>query len=535
LIYDFDELEDGVAIETDICIIGLGVAGLTIAREFLATRIRVAVIESGGLTIESETRELNDGDVSGLPFMGLCEGRARAFGGTSNLWGGQCVPLDSIDFEKRSWVPFSGWPLTKKSLDPYYARAMESLWIPPGEYDKPIWKRFRLPALSFDPALLRIAHTIFIPRHNLGRRYRVEIQSASTIQVVLHANVVKLETDAYGKRMRSAWIRSLSGNCGRVVARAFVLCTGPIENARLLLLPDHLHPQGLGNAAGHVGRFLQDHPVCRCGEIETHEPRVLQDHFNVLYGRSARTLRNGVGSKYLPKLALSEAVQRREQVLNCDGYLMYEYASDSTMQRLRDLALARHMGRRPERRLSRASLIRLGSPTMARDAFRFLIRGLPPASRPDRIYLHAISEQAPNPNSRIVLSDRRDALGFPRATVKWEILDMDRRTILMFGKCVQAEFGRLGLGNVKIAEWLLDSDVRRAQVWDNFHPAGTTRMAACPNDGVVDVNCQVHGVAGLYVAGSSVFPNSGVANPVLTITAMSLRLSDYLKNRLRSR
>jgi choline dehydrogenase-like flavoprotein len=535
MIQDINELGDDTALEADVCIIGLGIAGLSVAREFVDTQTRVVVVESGGLTIEDETSELTQGDVTGLPFKGLQEGRARAFGGTSNLWGGQCVPLDPIDFEQRPWVPFSGWPITRKSLVPYYERAKDQLWIPASEYEDSVWARFGLDPVALDPERLHIAHTIFISRHNLGRRYRTELQNARNIRILLHANAVRLETNDYGTRVMSVGVRSLAGKRGRVSARAFVLCAGTIENARLLLLSDHVNPAGLGNDHDNVGRFLQDHPVCNCAEITTESPRQLQDHFNLLYSAGARTLRHGHGCKYLPKMALSEAVQRREQVLNCLGQLEYEYAPGSAMQALRDLVVALHMGRRPERLLSTVGRVALASPLLASSALRFSTRGLSPAVRPARIYLQAIAEQAPDRDSRVTLGDRRDALGLRKAQVRWQLQDLDWRTIHVFGQTVRTEFARLRLGTVKIVDWLADKDLSQFRAWDNFHQAGTTRMASHAANGVVDKDCMIFGVEGLYVAGNSVFPTSGAANPVLTITAMSLRLVDTLKDRLRSR
>jgi choline dehydrogenase-like flavoprotein len=534
MIHDIHELEDNTALEADVCIIGLGVAGLAIAREFLGTRTRVIVVESGSWAIEAETSELNRGDVAGLPYKGMLEGRARAFGGTSNLWGGQCVPLDPIDFQQRSWVPFSGWPITRESLEPYYERAKDRLWIPADEYDDCVWARFGLDRVDFDPDILHIAHTIFIAKHNLGRRYRAELQSAPNIRVLLHANVTRLETNGYGTRAVSVLMRSLAGKCGRVSARIFVLCAGTIENARLLLLSSQVNPAGLGNDHDNVGRFLQDHPVCNCAEIKTDAPRLLQDHFNLLYSRAARTLRPGHGRKYLPKMALSEAVQRREQVLNCVGQLDYEFASGSPMRAVRDVVVALHMGRRPERLLATMGRVALASPLLASNAFRFLTRGLTPAVRPAGIYLQAISEQAPDRDSRITLNDDPDALGLQKAQVKWRLQDLDWRTFEVFGQAVQSEFARLGLGRVEIADWLVSRDFSQFRAWDNFHQAGTTRMGHRPTEGVVDEDCKIFGVEALYIAGNSVFPTSGSANPVLTIMATSIRLADTLKNRLRS-
>jgi choline dehydrogenase-like flavoprotein len=148
-------------------------------------------------------------------------------------------------------------------------------------------------------------------------------------------------------------------------------------------------------------------------------------------------------------------------------------------------------------------------------------------------------EQAPNPDSRVMLSQQRDALGVPQADLHWQFTELDKRSVATLVDTVNDEFQRLGLGRVTPEAWL--SDASTAWPVDptvsnhpigGFHHMGTTRMAASPQDGVVDDNARVHGIDNLYVAGSSLFPTSGWANPVLTTLALTLRLADHLKAKL---
>src|SRR5216684_6405838 len=129
MIGDFAEFDDGAAVAADICIVGGGAAGITLAREFIGTRFTVLMLEGGGLEAEAETQKLYDSEVVGLPHTGIHEGRARIFGGTTTLWGGQALRLDEFDFTERSWVPYSGWPISREVLDPYYDRAEGVLQI----------------------------------------------------------------------------------------------------------------------------------------------------------------------------------------------------------------------------------------------------------------------------------------------------------------------------------------------------------------------------------------------------------------------
>ncbi|MFC0406618.1 FAD-dependent oxidoreductase [Roseomonas elaeocarpi] len=526
MITDIEQLPDHAVLQADICIVGAGAAGLLIAREFLGTATQVILLESGGLGAEDATQALSAGEVSEGAFRGLQAGRSRVLGGTTTLWGGQCIPLDPIDLAERPWVPFSGWPIGPDELAPFYERAKQHLRIEQDEYDQPVWERFGLGSLVLDRAKLQAVHGVFIRQPDLGRRFREEIRAADNVRVLLHANVRSIETDASGVQVSRVAFCSLGGRRGSVAARRVVLCAGAIENARLLLLSDSKHPNGLGNDRDLVGRFLQDHPCGRTATIETTDPRRLQDRFNLLYGKRAN---------YLPKLALSEAVQREQKVLNCVARLEYEYEADSGMQAVRDLMEAAR-GRRWPKGLG-GTLARLGrgSPALAGDAWRVLAKGLSPAPRPRRIHLEVFSEQTPQPDSRVVLGRGTDALGLRKVLVDWRLDDLTWRTFGVFSRTVRDEFARLGLGEVRLLDWL-DAEVPpRSAVVDSYHPAGTTRMARHAAGGVVDINSQVFGVQGLYVTGSSVFPTSGAANPTFTIAAMALRLAARLKSEIATR
>src|SRR5262245_7244161 len=122
---DFRTLPEGSRVESDICIIGAGAAGITIAREFIGSGQQVCLLESGGFEFEAETQAMYEGENVGLPYYDLDACRLRYFGGTTNHWNGWCRPLGQIDFEARPHVPYSGWPITRTDLDPFYERAHE--------------------------------------------------------------------------------------------------------------------------------------------------------------------------------------------------------------------------------------------------------------------------------------------------------------------------------------------------------------------------------------------------------------------------
>jgi choline dehydrogenase-like flavoprotein len=171
-----------------------------------------------------------------------------------------------------------------------------------------------------------------------------------------------------------------------------------------------------------------------------------------------------------------------------------------------------------------------GLPAAAAAAYRRFALGRSTLARPATIWLQAHAEQSPNPESRVVLARERDALGSNRARVEWRLTDLDRRTVETMAATVDAEFRRLGLAEGELPAWLSDAGSDWAgRCRDSYHHLGTTRMADDPAQGVVDRDCQTHGVSGLYAAGGSVFPTSGFANPTLTIVALALRLADHLR------
>jgi choline dehydrogenase-like flavoprotein len=523
MIKDFRSYANGTHIYADICVIGAGAAGIALAQEFIGSRMRVLLLESGGLDEEADTDLISRGESIGLLHHGLHEGRSRAFGGTTKLWGGQSIHLDDIDFEARSWVPYSGWPITKADLDPFYARAETFLGISE-VYDERVWQKFNIKPPDFDSSKLgykSTVYTVFSSTRDLGKFYRDEFEKSSNVQVLLHANATKIHTNIYASAVKHLDIRTLEGKTGHVTAKVFVLCGGGIENARLLLLSNQTETNGLGNRHDVVGRFFQEHPKAYCGVLETDTPTMLQDTSGLLYKG---------GFQYQPKIPLSAEVQRKHQVLNCITELVYDYDVDSAIGAAREIYRSLKRRRWPkELGRSTGQMIKNLDHVVA-TAYRRYVQGKLTATPPNLIQLHINLEQAPNPLSRVYLSHKRDALGQNQARVDWRLTDLERQTTETMAKTVDAEFSRLGLARLHVADWLVnDSEDWANNFSEAYHHMGTTRMADDPKKGVVNSDCQVHGVAGLYIGGSSVFPASGYANPTLTIVALALRLADHLK------
>ena len=537
MLIDARTLPADETIDTEICIIGGGAAGITLAREFINQPYQVCLLESGGLDYDEVTQSLYSGENVGIPYFPLKESRARYLGGSTNLWGGWSRPLDDIDFEDRPWMPYSGWPITKADLVPYYERAQSACKLGPFEYDYESWKetlnqhqRRQLPFL--DDQLIPYIWQIIPPTHLRFRKaYGVEIEQASNINTYLNASVVEIETNDTARAATRLRVASLDGKRFWVSAKVFILAVGGIENPRLLLASNKAQRDGLGNQHDLVGRFFMEHPYLISGKVQLSSPAALYTQANFRIGETF------MGTA----LALSKAVQEREQILNFSARLLpvqEEWVEAFNSLRFGDRQAKEHKafptiheGHKYKRE---ASVVKnLGKvianfDRVAARAYTKLVQKK--AGACNLCDTHLISEQAPNPDSRITLSTERDHLGLNRVQLDWRLSPIDKYTILRSQQIIAAEFERSGLGQVQIE--LTEDDTSWQSLTGSYHHIGTTRMSVNPKLGVVDEHCQVHGINNLYVAGSSVFPTSGLSNPTLTIIALSIRLADHLKVRM---
>lgn len=468
------------SIETDLCVIGAGAAGIALARELSGARFRVALLESGGFEPDPDTQALYRGQVYGRHYFTLDACRTRQFGGSTNCWQGLCRPLEPIDFELRDWVPHSGWPFDAEALRPYYVRAQEVLRLGSFRYAGSDWASPGLAPLPFEGDAIQ-TRVFQVAPLRLGEIYRDEIANAPNVDSYLFANVVKIETWPARGSVRSVRVACLDGNTFAVRARVFVLATGGIENARMLLASD------VGNPHDNVGRYFMEHPHVMAGAFLPSNAELPLGFYRG----------HPVGPATIAGyLSATDALQRSERLLGFCSFLAQEAPLPEFEQALSRVVLA-----------------------MDQAAGR-------PADR--AVFFMNEVEQAPNPNSRVRLGEERDALGMRRVRLEWRLSSIDKRSIRRAHVILGRELGRAGLGRLQL---MLSDDEYQwpAEMAGGRHHMGTTRMHRDPKLGVVDPDCRVHGIENLYVAGSSVFPTAGAANPTLTLVALALRLADHLK------
>lgn len=503
MIQDAREVANGSTLSADLCIIGAGAAGLSIARQFIQqSNLDVIVLESGGFEQEPETRALYEGESVGRSYFKLEAARSRYFGGSTNCWAGVCLPLQAVDFEARDYVPHSGWPITKADLDPFYARAQGQLDLGTYDYMPDHWRERRRQPFDLSKGPLETSLFQMSPPTRMGTAWREEMKAAEKVKILLHANVTRLGLAANGQALEQLDVKALNGPSFTVKARQYVLATGGLENPRLLLASNDVAKQGVGNDNDLVGRYFMEHPHTDFEGLIVASPYWT----NWSFYKTHRVK----GSKIWGMFQAPDALLRSEEILNF-SMVLFPY---------------KPKGKKPDHPLTEA-IARASAETDT------LLDDSPPKA-PDAPMLFTLgtpSEQAPNPDSRVKLSDERDALGMPRITLDWRLSDLDKRSIRRAHELMALTLARAGLGRMKVT---LTEDPKEwpRQTHGGWHHMGTTRMSADPKQGVVDGQCKVHGLDNLSIAGSSVFTTGGAANPTLTIVALALRLADHLKGKL---
>jgi choline dehydrogenase-like flavoprotein len=517
-------------LQCDVCIIGSGPAGITIARELSGAPLRVTLLESGGTERQDATDALNEIESVGWPrVMDQWAVRNRVVGGSSATWKARCAPFDEIDLEQRDWVPYSGWPVKAGDLDSYIDRSAQHLGLGAGNgiTDDRIWALTGHPRMKTgpdpDPDKLLPMFWQFgrdpVNPYDRTRFSHFTADLGSNVTLVTNATVLRINATESGAAVESVEFAAVDGSRWTLPAATIVLCGGGIENARLLLSSDNVAPCGLGNDRDLVGRFLMDHirnPVARFGPGKTKSPL---DQFASFKSHAAG------GNTFQHGMRLSPAIQRDEQLPNCSAWLEEHLAADDPWESLIRF-LRREPGFRPNIRLMLAN-----SGLLVHGLKEHFISHRAIPRKLAGVTLEAMCEQVPNPDSRITLADRRDRLGMRLSRIDWRVSEEEARAMRRMAELMIGEFSRLGIDPPEPEEWVRDGAMFPQTVSDIAHPAGTTRMADDPAHGVVDAQCQVHGVHGLFIGGSSVFPTAGHANPTQLIVALAVRLADTLKDR----
>lgn len=528
---------DGDELRCQVCIIGGGAAGITLAMELAQRNVDVVLVAGGGYKQTDADRRLNEGVIDPVgSHEPLEQNRRRTFGGGTTVWGGRLVPYEAIDFESRDHVPHSGWPIRYEDVAGRYAEAARLCEVTADDYrEAPSDDGRDLPATLDGGAIDTDCCERWSMPTDFGVRYREVLAASSNIRVLIDYHCTNLQLAESLHRASHAQLASRAGRPLQVAADAFVLAAGGMENPRILLASRSQVTSGVGNDHDMVGRCYMSHLAGTHGRVTLHSRR--KPSFYRFY-RDAR------GSYSRRRFRLSDAAQRELQVMNVIGFPCRPESGDPShgdavlsLLHLLDPRCPVPPGQLlPHLRnvvwnhpaawysVVRQVWLRVQSPRLP-----FI---LPYRSRAqDELFFQA--EHAPNPQSRLLLADERDEFGMPRLTPRVRFCEIDYRTVTAFYRRLDQALRADGLGYLDYEPSELDEYLQELTTTFNSvaHHIGTTRMSADPKSGVVDPDCRVHSVDNLYVAGASVFPTSGHANPTLAILALCLRLVDHLADR----
>lgn len=558
MIIDAATLGPDCVLDCDVCVVGSGAAGTTIACELDQARLDVILLESGGEKYVAKQQEALKGAVEdGSPHSPPHMYRRRMLGGATTIWGGRCIPLSPVDLEARSYVPHSGWPIGWDELSRYYRKAQDYCEAGAPFYTVQAALGPDAPATiqGFDDADVT---TCEIERYslptNFGRARLPSLAASRNVRVLLNVTVTSVDPD--GRAVSSIVAERPDGGRVLIRARHYVLAMGGIETPRLLMNSDPTTRGGLGNEGGALGRFYMCHIENTLGLLR----------LNPASRRTVVKFERTPDSVYVRrKLSLSAEVQKREGLLNTTARLHHPLISDpshldgvlSAMYLVKDTIL-------PEYRRKLAVIEQAGRDRIRRDArfwsshianvglnsagvIRFGVgwlrhrtlakRKLPSVvleSRTGAYPLDVNAEQIPDPGNRILLDGAVGPDKLRQVKVAWRMTDQDTDSLVRSMRVIQESFARSGCGTFELDDDTLLDQVRMSSPIGGHH-IGTTRMGDDPGSSVVDRHCRVHSLGNLHIAGAAVFPTCGHANPTLTIVALSIRLAERLKATLESR
>ncbi len=522
----------GRPIDADVCILGAGPVGLTIARALGERGRRVVVLDIGGSTSTPP-------DSQGMYFDrrvygGATSGRAIGLGGTSAIWGGQLLPVRPDDISAREAIHAPSWPFPHSELEPHYELLQTWLGLDTRAFGRDFMKDSSHPLSALDYAdwVPRLSKWLRFGKRNIAAAWRSELERCSGLQIWLNAEARGwqfLENGA-SQQVREITAFSTNGHSLQVHPKRVVIAAGALESARTVLELRDAAPRAAAEspgsgAGGLAGRFLHDHLSVRIARVELIDSARFQDLFAPLFeGATMRSLR----------MELAPGVLSREKLPGLYAHFVAETSARSGFAVIRDCLRAAQ--RRSIRELS-AAAARMPSalPDIAGLAYQRLAKrrlAFPAASK---LFLHVDFEQVPRLENRVYLGEPPPE-GRRPMHIDWDMEGdtprVARRVQILFDRF----WKRNGLDKIAALTFIDPGDEAKQwsrNVHDIYHPAGTTRMSEDPANGVVDANLRIHGMANAYVVGSSVFPSMGAANPTFTAMALALRLADFIDQEIR--
>jgi len=501
-----------------IVVIGSGAVGLYAASMLAERGCNVIVIEAGQRHLG--TFAADSYASIGRPHSGIALARSRSLGGTTNLWGGQLVEFQPVDFNGRDWLEGSRWPVSYDEIAPYYAPTYSRLGIPPQvQNDADVWRGLsaQRPELG-DELEVFLTRWMRIPSSAL--LFAQQIQSHEKMEVVTGYTAVGFR--GAGGRVEAVRVIDKEGAEHWIEGDAFILAAGTVENARLLLHAGQSRDWDCPwRDNQNIGKYFQDHLVNKVAVVTPADKRAFFEMFcNIVLG----------GYKFQPKIRLRNEILEKQQILNVQGTFIFESKVSEHLVYLKQFLKAAVLSRKLS---GIGDFFRNGI-----GAARFLVPLMWTYVKDHRIFVPGSAkimlgvqvEQVSVAQSRITIDGGTvDAHGLPRVLLDWRVGDRELRSTREFVSQARDALQSRGIGRLDIDEDLLSENPSfLASMRDNYHQAGGAVMGGSPGDGVVDKDLRVFGTTNFYVGGASVFRTSSNANPTFTAVAFTTRLVDHL-------
>ena len=477
MLHDFNHLNNIVS-KYDTCVVGSGPAGITLALKLAASGDKVLLLEAGELSYSEQSQELYDCESVGHDAWPKYT-RLRYFGGTSNHWSGRCRPFETADFQKRTINGLPGWPIRYSELKPYLSEAMKILDLDPQEGFTPINKKPTLKDHFYPDAFAQSPPTRF------NSKYIAQITASEKIDCFINATAVDLKLNSSHQTVSHIEVANYNGATVSVKAGRFILCLGGIETPRFMLNCNRQVKTGIGNGSDMIGRCFMEHLNVPIGSFLYREPEnfsKLQFFTDDEFCQKSRIGRSNITMSIVSSV---KSYGRTKAIKTFFKNLACQMKIEEKVQFISDFKC------------------------------------------PGMGNISTLVEQAPNLDSRVRLGNGTDSLGLRKAQLDWQISSYDQNTIRQAAVTMAKQFSTAGLGQIKLADFILDPELA-IKFGHHAHHMGTTRMSDDPHYGVVDQNSKVHGLDNLYIAGSSVFSTGGACNPTMPIIQLCLRLADHL-------
>ena len=524
MLIDLDE-HKSCTFRAPVCIIGGGIAGLTLASTLAERGIESVLLEAGGSQSEVRSQQLYTVESCGIRHSGAQEGRFRTFGGSSTRWGGQLLPYTEDVLNPPPECGLPSWPITLNDLEPHYARIYSIFEVEGAEHSARLLEEFGMTSpvdLSSD---MRLRFSAWAPFHrrNLAKTLGKNLTHSRHTTICLHANAREILLTSNGAATEAVLACNYSGEQFRFEAKFYVVASGSIESVRLLLASRRHQPNGVGNSHDQLGRYFHDHIGVNAGIVPvTGLPAIVKAF--------APYLRNS--TLHTPKIEATSNWRAHHGALSIMAHFPIEEPDDSGVAAVRSILRSLQHGK-----LNWAALTQLPQNfgEIAHLAWSAKVDRRRAISKRAHVRLNLDCEQWPDSENRITLSEHKDALSMPIARLHWRPGERERCTLAAYSDTVNALFRHM---NIDLPHWRPELKVP-GEAWlkyasDTFHMMGGSRMGINPTNSVVDRNLRVHGIDNLWIASCSVFPTGGSSNPTFTMMALTLRLADVLTQRLQS-